>query len=148
MNTEHYAQSFLGHRHAFEEFYALLPEDKLNYKAWEGGLSFLEQANHLASVSQRLVGIVRGEQVTPGPAASDLAGLQALLTKTTEETVSAIRALSEADLSRMVTAFGGAQMTVAALLDTLIGHEAHHKGQVWLMARLVDIKPPMFVKRG
>lgn len=148
MNSEHYASSFLGHRRAFEDFYAQLPADKLNFKAWEGGMSFLEQANHLAGASQRFMGMVRGETVTPDPAATDLAGVQALLKKTTEETAQAIRALPEADLSKMVTAFGGLEMPVAALLDTLIGHEAHHKGQVWLMARLVDIKPPMFIKRG
>ena len=59
-----------------------------------------------------------------------------------------ISALSTEDLSRRVTAFGGRELPISALLDMVIAHEAHHKGQVWLMARMIGIKPPMFVKMG
>ncbi|MFD1732035.1 DinB family protein [Deinococcus malanensis] len=30
----------------------------------------------------------------------------------------------------------------------MVSHEAHHKGQVWMMARMIGIKPPMYVKMG
>jgi uncharacterized damage-inducible protein DinB len=47
-----------------------------------------------------------------------------------------------------VPAFGGREMPVTALLDMIITHEAHHKGQVWVMARMIGVKPPRFVKMG
>ena len=48
----------------------------------------------------------------------------------------------------VVPAFGGREMPVAALVDFMIQHEAHHKGQVWLMARMVGVEPQMFIKMG
>ncbi len=148
MNNEHYVRSFLAHRRALQQFYAELPADQAHFKAWEGGMDFLAQANHLASSAQRLVGMLQNREVTPGEAATDLAGVRQRLESTNAEVVTAISSLQEADLAKVVPAFGSMQMPIAALVDMLIGHEAHHKGQVWLMARMIGIAPPRYVQLG
>ena len=58
----------------------------------------------------------------------------------------ALEALSDADLAREVPAFGGRTMPVAQLAEMLTMHEAHHKGQMWVMARQVGVKPPFFMQ--
>ena len=54
--------------------------------------------------------------------------------------------LTDEHLSSIVEAFGGRKMPASALADFMIAHEAHHKGQVWVMARMTGVQPPMFVK--
>ena len=39
-------------------------------------------------------------------------------------------------------------MPLTQFAELLIMYEAHHKGQVWLMARPVGVKPPFFMQMG
>lgn len=148
--SEIYARNFLMHRGALQDLYAELPEEQAHFSAWDGGMTFIDLADHLAGSSQMFLGMIRG-QMLPRPAeGSGSASLQearARLAATTEQAAEAMRALIPADFTRRVPAFGG-ELPVSALLDALLAHEAHHKGQVWLMARMVGVKPPMFLKRG
>lgn len=149
--AEPYARSFRMHRGALLDLYAELPQEHGSFAAWEGGLSFIGQADHLAASSLMLLGMVAGEapqRPAPGPGSANLAEARERLRQTTEQVAGALAALSEEDLARRVPAFGGRELPVAALLDLLLGHEAHHKGQVWVMARMVGVKPPMYVKLG
>lgn len=144
-----YARTFQSHRGALLDLYALLPEDQGTFSAWEGGLSFIGQADHLSVSATRFLSLVRGEQPGAAPAPSaTLSEARERLQNTQEATAAAIGALSDEDLQRRVPAFGGREMPVTALLDLIISHEAHHKGQVWTMARMVGVQPPMFVKMG
>ncbi|BDP40534.1 hypothetical protein DAETH_05030 [Deinococcus aetherius] len=150
--SEIYARTFESHRGALLDLYAQLPDEQANFSAWEGGMSFLGLADHLAGSSERLLGMMTGQMPAmppqPGPASATLQEARDRLASTTGQAAQAMHSLSEADLSRRVPAFGGREMPVSALLDALIAHEAHHKGQVWMMARMVGVKPPMFVKMG
>ncbi|EYB66994.1 DinB family protein [Deinococcus phoenicis] len=145
-----YADVFRMHRAALIACYELLPDEQGTFAAWEGGMSLIGIADHLAGSSQRLLGML-GEEA-PAPlldvsGSADLPSARSRLQESTENALLALRALNEEDLGRHVQAFGR-EMPVAALLDFLIQHEAHHKGQVWMMARMVGVKPPMFVKLG
>lgn len=146
--SEVYARTFLMHRGALLDLYDQLTEDQAHFSAWEGGMSFIGLADHLAGSSTRFLGLIAGEAPTaPGTGSATLHDARTRLATTTENAVAAMRGLTPDDLTRRVTAFGR-EVPVTALLDTVIGHEAHHKGQVWMMARMVGLKPPMFVKLG
>lgn len=145
--SSHYAQQFQAHRSALTDLYAQLPEDQANFSAWDGGMSFIGLADHLSGSAGRLVGMTR--QQAPGeplaPSAS-LAEARERLIQTQAEVAGAIAALSDEDLKRRMVGIGGQEMAVSDLLEMLITHEAHHKGQVWLMARMVGVKPGRYVK--
>ncbi|UQN05237.1 DinB family protein [Deinococcus sp. QL22] len=143
------ARALHSHRAALMDLYAELPDDQAQFAAWEGGMSFVALADHLSGSSERFLGMVQGQApgALPAPSA-DLPAARARLQQTTEAAMSAIAALGNEDLGRRVTAFGGREMPIAAMVDMLITHEAHHKGQVWMMARMIGVKPPMFVKMG
>lgn len=150
--SEIYARTFLSHRSALLDLYHQLPDEQANFSAWDGGMSFIGLADHLAGSSERFIGLISGEAPagppTPGTGSATLQNATERLSATAEQAAAAMRALTPEDLARRVPAFGGREMPVSALLDALIAHEAHHKGQVWLMARMVGVKPPMFVKMG
>ncbi|PTA67070.1 DinB family protein [Deinococcus arcticus] len=144
-----YARNFESHRAALLDLYGQLPEDQGHFAAWDGGLSFIGQADHLSGSAGRLLSMIQGQAPGALPEASQsLTEARERLQQSMDAASQAMSAMSDEDLSRRVPAFGGREMPVAALLDAIIAHEAHHKGQVWVMARMVGVKPPMFVRMG
>ncbi len=147
--SQHYVRSFQMHRAALQDLYAELPGDQGHFKAWEEGMSFTALADHLSTSLERLESMLSGEAPAPGAEGSaDLASARRRLAHSGEQFAAMVSALSDEDLSRRIPAFGGREMPISALLDFIISHEAHHKGQAWMMARMVGVKPPMFVKLG
>ncbi|MFC4427829.1 DinB family protein [Deinococcus navajonensis] len=146
--SEIYARNFLMHRGALMDLYAQLPEDQGGFSAWDGGMSFIGLADHLAGSSERFLAMIAGQTPAAVQSSATLDEARQRLAATADTAAAGMRALGGEDLGRRVTAFGGREMPVAALLDALVGHEAHHKGQVWMMARMIGIKPPMFVRLG
>jgi uncharacterized damage-inducible protein DinB len=51
------------------------------------------------------------------------------------------------DFERPVS-FMGREMAVRDLLLSLIAHEAHHKGQMFVYARIQGVEPPFYIKMG
>ena len=149
--SEIYARNFLMHRGALQDLYAELPEEQGRFSAWDGAMNFIDLADHLAGSSEMFLGMIRGQGPTrpaQGLGSTSLQEARDRLAASTGAAAEAIRTLTPEDLARRVPAFGGQEMPVSALLDALLAHEAHHKGQVWMMARMVGVKPPMFLKRG
>ncbi|MDV6374569.1 DinB family protein [Deinococcus arenicola] len=146
--TQH-ARQFTANRAVLIDLYNLLPDDQGDFSAWDGGMGFIKMADHLSGSATRMVDMIGGQGMdAPAPASANLDEARDRLRQTHQTVVSAVEALSDEDLTRTVPAFGGREMPVAALLDMLTTHEAHHKGQVWMMARMVGVQPPMFVKLG
>jgi len=140
---------FRMHRSALEALYLQLSADQGGFRAWEGGLSLIGLADHLAATSGRVPAMLRGEVPAPdAPASTTLAEAQARLTASTEQMLTLLDHLNDQTLSREVTVFGGARMTVDGLMDIVLAHEAHHKGQVWVMARLLGLQPPRYLHLG
>ncbi len=147
--SANYARAFQMHRAALMDLYEQLPEDQGTFSAWEGGMNFMAQADHLSVSATRFLSMIQGQTPAPAPEPSQtLTEARGRLWDTNELALAAISALTDDALARRVPAFGGREMPVTALLDMIITHEAHHKGQVWVMARMIGVKPPMFVKMG
>ena len=149
--TQNYLASYRMHRAALQDLYAALPEGQGEFSAWEGGMNFIGLADHLSGSAARTLALAQGQApAAPGSVSpsSDLNEARGRLASSTEQMTAFIAPLSDDDLSRTVTAFGGRQMPISTLLDFNINHEAHHKGQAWMMARMLGITPPMFIKLG
>jgi uncharacterized damage-inducible protein DinB len=145
--TRH-ARAFQSHRAALIDLYTQLPEEQAEFAAWDGGQSFLKLADHLSGSVNRVPAMLAGRQPdAPAAPSATLAEARARLQDTQDRFVAAASALSDDDLQRRIPAFGR-ELPVWMLLDFMVQHEAHHKGQVWMMARMVGVTPPMFVKMG
>ena len=147
--SQHYAAAFQMHRAALQDLYAAVPDDRGDFRVWEGGMSFAGLADHLSASVARLPAMLRGEKPAPAAAGSaDLAAARQRLSESAGQTVQLLAGMSDEDFDRRIVAFGGREMPIGALMDFIINHEAHHKGQAWLMARMLGIQPPFFVKLG
>lgn len=136
-----------AHRGALLDLFPLLSEEHGKFAPWEGGMTIKGTLDHLNGTSSMLLAIMKGEAPQrPAPSGS----LQEAIEKfkaDTEALLAGVGTLSDEDLQRLVPAFGGQMMPLGSLVHMIRDHDIHHKGQLWLMARMVGIKPPMFVKR-
>jgi uncharacterized damage-inducible protein DinB len=145
---QEYAQAFLMHRAPLLELLGQIPADKGSFAAWEGGKNFIELTDHLKSTNTGFISLMAGEKPVRAEPSTDLASARAALETAGAQLAEAVSQLSSEQLAAVIEAFGGMKMPVYKLLDFSREHEAHHKGQLWTMARMVGVQPPMFVKFG
>jgi uncharacterized damage-inducible protein DinB len=145
---QEYAQALQMHRTPLLELLGQIPADKGSFAAWEGGRSFIEVTDHLKLTNLRMSAMIAGEKPGSADPSSDLASARAALETASATLTDTVSQLSSEQLSTVVEAFGGMKMPVYKLLDFAREHDAHHKGQIWTMARMVGVQPPMFVKFG
>jgi len=145
---QEYARSFMMHRAALLHLLDQIPSEQAGFRAWEDGMSFHALADHLAGSSERLGALVGGAAPGPVQASPDFDSARERLRTGAARTQDLLSSLTPEQLARPIQAFGGREMPVSALADFVIQHEAHHKGQVWLMARMIGVQPPMFVRLG
>ena len=147
-SSQEYAQAFLVHRAPLLELLAQIPDDKGTFAAWDGGKNFIELADHLKNTRTSIAAYIAGEKPVRGEPSSDLSSARDALEIAGTNLAQTISKLSDEQLGIVVDAFGGMKMPVYKLIDFAREHEAHHKGQLWTMARMVGVQPPMFIKLG
>ncbi len=145
-NGERYAQTFMMHRGALIDLLEVIPNDKGGFAAWDGGRSFIDLCDHLSSSGNNMVAMMGGPAAEKHESSPDLSAAKERLSADTQHVRNALATLTDEHLSSIVEAFGGRKMPASALADFMIAHEAHHKGQVWVIARMIGVQPPMFVK--
>jgi uncharacterized damage-inducible protein DinB len=144
--AQEYTQAFMMHRAALLDVLEKIPNDKGSFKAWEGGRTFIELLDHLSGTTAYLMANVTGQAPTKLEPSASLEAAKTRLRENTEATQKFLAGLSEAQLAAQ-TEFLGMKMPVHALIDFLSSdHEAHHKGQLWMMTRMIGVEPPLFVK--
>ena len=148
MTGKNFARSFTMHRAALIELLEKIPAEQADFKAWESGMTFTRLADHLSGSSIRMGKMMQGVKPDVIEPSADFLGAIERLKSTLTDTQAMLGAMSDEAFQVVVPAFGGREMPVASLVDFMIQHEAHHKGQVWLMARMVGVEPQMFIKMG
>jgi DinB family len=145
---QEYAQAFLMHRAPLLELLGQIPVEKGSFAAWDGGKNFIELTDHLKLTNLRMSAMIAGEKPSSAEPSTDLASARAALEAASANLTDTVSQLSSEQLEAVVDAFGGMKMPVYKLLDFAREHDAHHKGQLWTMARMIGVQPPMFVKFG
>ena len=143
---EDYARMFHRHREALVDLLTRLPNQAGETRVWEGGMSIVQLVDHLYSTSVGVVDLLSGRPWQQQPPSTSLDVAVARLRNHTEVVVDTLASLSEDDLQRERTVFGGARWPAYQLVDFHREHEVHHKGQLWLMARAAGVEPPFFVR--
>ena len=143
------AQSFASHRAALTSLLAEIPEEHAAHTPWAGAMTFVSLSDHLDVSAKGILAAIAGQapprDVVPSQSVQEA---RTRLLDSGEQVRQALAALSDEDLAREVPAFGGRTMPLAGLTELLTMHEAHHKGQMWVMARQVGVKPPFFMQMG
>jgi uncharacterized damage-inducible protein DinB len=138
-------QAFLRHRKVTQQLCDVMPDAHFGFKPWDGAMSFGDLALHLANSADFYLAMAEGKEVVRPDAASQPktpADIRAYLAKKTDEQAARIGHLT-GDLDRKVTA-RGREVPLSLLLGQQREHEAHHKGQMMMMARICGVRDELF----
>jgi len=143
MTATQLAEQFLRHRKITVQFSEAMTDDQFDMKPWDGALSFGATALHLATAGDFYLGMADGKSTArPDPMPSTPAAIRAYLTTKTAEQTERIENLGD-DLNRAVT-FRDKEIPLWVLLGQMREHEAHHKGQMMQMLRMVGNRDKLF----
>jgi uncharacterized damage-inducible protein DinB len=135
------------HRVALNELMEKIPQAKGDFAPWGGGRTFIQLADHLSGTARYLAATATGGKPQAPHASANLAEATEHLKASGNQLQQTLSGLTPEQLNDIVDFFG-TKMPLHVLVDFLITHEAHHKGQIWLMARMVGVEPALFVKLG
>lgn len=127
-----------------------IPPDRVEWRPHEGAFSFADILRHLGAIERW----VFAENVHGRPSrypghGTDLAdGHDAVLVyfdRTHRETLALLSDLTPEDLRRPCRTPAGSSLPAWKWLRALAEHEVHHRGQLYLMLRMIGVpSPPMF----
>ena len=127
-----------------------LRSDDMDWAPLAGTFSFGDMLRHLAGLERWMFAEnVRGRESSyPGHGKEIEAGYSSTLayfTAVRAESWDIFAGLGDADLAATCVTPGGAELRVGKWLRLMIEHEVHHRGQLYLMARLRGRKtPPLY----
>lgn len=127
----------------------LRPED-LEWAPGEGRFTFGDLFRHLPGIERYMYGeTVQGRpSAYPGHStelASGLDGVKAYLDRLHQESVAIFSSLTREQLQSRCLTPAGSPITVWKWLRAMVEHEAHHRGQLHMMASLRGLRtPPLF----
>jgi uncharacterized damage-inducible protein DinB len=129
---------------------ACVPPERMEWRPAEGAFSFGDLARHLGAVERWMFAenALRRPSRYPGHAPElsaayddDLAYLDAMHA----EAMAIFGSLSAGDVQARCVTPGGAEIPVWKWLRSMVEHEVHHRGQIYLMLRMLGIEtPPLY----
>jgi uncharacterized damage-inducible protein DinB len=152
---EQFVDSWLRHRLVVNELLEKFADKHLEFKPYEKAMSLKELVLHTIFSGVIFASALKtGKASLPDPSQlppiDSMEGLRRLVAKVTERTKADLLELTEEKLDALVdfTALLGTHLPGEVLLTLMRDHEIHHKGQLYIYARLtgVEEKLPMFVK--
>jgi uncharacterized damage-inducible protein DinB len=129
---------------------ACIPPDRLEWTHRDGAFTLGDLVRHLATIERFMYAeTVAGRPSRYPGCGRDLAdGYDAVLTyldRLDGEAKEIIAGLSDADLERKCLTPAGTPITTWKWLRAMCEHEAHHRGQIYLMLGMLGVPtPPLF----
>lgn len=127
-----------------------IPPDKIEWTYKEGKFTLGDLVRHIAA-SERFMFAenVRGNKSSYPGCGRELAdGFKNVLeffNRTHKESIEIFRSLTDEDLQKKCVTPGGAPITTWKWLRSLIEHEIHHRGQIYLYLAILDVEtPPLY----
>ena len=124
-----------------------IPAAAGDYRPQDGMMTFGEQVQHVSSVERyiaaRIVdGLALPLAIPDGDAAPTLDGRRGHLRETVRLTQELLDHFPDGDLDRMVPLGGGRERSVRYLLQVMVEHQVHHRGQIVVYFRTLGKEPP------
>ena len=129
---------------------ACIPPDRVDWTYRAGKFTFGDLMRHLASIERWM--FAENAQLRPSiyPGhGSELAAtyddIVSYMERMHAESMAIFRSLTPEQLETKCTTPGGAELRVSSWLRSMIEHEVHHRGQIYLYCSILDIPtPPLY----
>jgi len=145
-------EEWLRHRAVLPQILAQVPPEKVGFQPWEGAMSLGKLTVHTVASTHFFVSAVASGEFTSQtpPEVSSMEELLQVVADYTAKSKSVYESLSDAQLPEMLEAkFMHLTLPKQAFLASMRDHEVHHKGQLFVYARMAGAKEmPFFVSRG
>lgn len=129
---------------------ACVPPHRLDWTYKPGKFTFGDVMRHLGSIERWMFAenARRKPSLYPGHGRELADGYQNIvdyMKRMHEESMSIFRSLSDDDLEKKTMTPGGVELRVGKWLRSMIEHEVHHRGQMYLYLAMLDIPtPPLY----
>ncbi|MBV9492774.1 MAG: DinB family protein [Acidobacteria bacterium] len=129
---------------------AVIPPDRYDWTYAEGKFTFADLLRHLASIERWMFAenSMRRPSRYPGhgPELADSPeAVLAFMKAMHDESMTLFRSLTDEDLDTKTTTPGGADLRIGKWLRSMIEHEIHHRGQLYLYLGMLGIEtPPLY----
>ncbi|HUP46787.1 MAG TPA: DinB family protein [Thermoanaerobaculia bacterium] len=129
---------------------ACIPPDKVEWTYREGKFTFGDLMRHLGAVERWMFAenAQRKPSRYPGHGRELADGYEAAveyMKRMHEESMAIFRGLTDADLEAKCMTPGRMELRVGKWLRSMIEHEIHHRGQIYLYLGMLDIPtPPLY----
>lgn len=126
---------------------AVIPPEQIEWTYREGKFTLGDLLRHLASIERWMFAenALRRPSRYPGHGRELAEGREAILEfmeRMHEESMAIFRSLSDEDLDAKTTTPGGAELRIGKWLRSMVEHEIHHRGQIYLYLSMMGIETP------
>lgn len=129
---------------------ACIPDDKLDWTYSPGKFTFGDIIRHLATIERYMYAeTVQGKpSIYPGYDESLQQNRETpidFMDRLDNESMAIFSRLTDEDLTRKCITPAGSSITVWKWLRAMVEHEAHHRGQIYMMLSMLGIStPPLY----
>ncbi|WP_161568344.1 DinB family protein [Anaerobacillus alkaliphilus] len=147
-----FLDSWLRHRLVTNDIIEMVTDKDLDFKPWEGAMSLKELTLHIVQSGDifvratQLGAVEKPSEVQEITTAEELKQVVRNLTANSQ---SNLESLTDEQLDNLidVTNLFGTHLPGHVLLNMMRDHEIHHKGQLFIYARMIGLENlPLFVK--
>ncbi len=146
---EQMMNDWLQHRKVLEELLEAIGDEHIDFKPWEGAMALGELALHIAGWNDVFVSMVKTEEfLSPDiPECRTMAEVRKAVKDFTLKTKTIFESLTDADLeAENSSTHPKLQGPKKNYLTAMYDHEIHHKGQLFVYARLIGINEVPFFR--
>ncbi|GEL78178.1 DinB family protein [Tenuibacillus multivorans] len=149
MSSVHdFLKDWLNHRGILEELLEQIDDEHVHYKPWDGAMSLGTLALHIATSGEMFAKMVKTEkfEAPDMPEFETMKGVRDAVKELTKKTQKVIEETTDEELQQQNKAeLPKMQGTKYQYLKAMYEHEIHHKGQLFVYARMVGVeKVPFF----
>jgi uncharacterized damage-inducible protein DinB len=136
------------HHNSLVQLVDQLPESSGNWRPWDDGMTTLELVHHLAWTPEFFFAQIEKRDMNIPPVPTTIAEARELVKHLTAVTEQKLNAYADSEIQKVATInINGVNITepIEEMFHRLVAHEAHHKGQLFVYARMLAVNPPFYV---